>query len=413
MADPSFRGFIETTLDALLVFEGVRRGLLCKIERRLQDVEKRALVTSGAVFVFDEDETGIKRWTDGLNWSPSRTLGNFLVYRELDKRAEGAGRGKDAEASGSGAWPAAGEGSMSAAAHSSFEHRPFDPPQSTFEHRSTSQPAGAYTAETTRRRSLSDGSLERKPAGMLDRARERQLVGSLTSTYRFRSDGLVKKTISLSGLHLVAYYKIEDVTEGRLRSPTSHPELRSLEIASFLLEPGLYRLPPLVDVAPDGTMTYKGEADTGTGAMIIASALPITMSPGGGSTVSSLHLFDCLETHHSCRFDSVQYHLPSPVLLPSSHPLSSTALPAFAVPSRPPPPLIDRYPPSFDSTASSHTAIDLSPPTVPRPPTIRVGTPTRSPIPASRSRPWVRRGTTRRQEEARRRGSHLGWILSR
>ena len=37
------------------------------------------MVQSGAVFVFDEHESGIKRWTDGLVWSPSRILGNFLV----------------------------------------------------------------------------------------------------------------------------------------------------------------------------------------------------------------------------------------------------------------------------------------------------------------------------------------------
>ncbi|CAO3597762.1 unnamed protein product [Absidia cylindrospora] len=29
---------------------------------------------------------GIKRWTDGLVWSPSRIFGNFLIYRELDDR---------------------------------------------------------------------------------------------------------------------------------------------------------------------------------------------------------------------------------------------------------------------------------------------------------------------------------------
>lgn len=29
--------------------------------------------------VFDEGESGIKRWTDGLIWSPSRILSNFLV----------------------------------------------------------------------------------------------------------------------------------------------------------------------------------------------------------------------------------------------------------------------------------------------------------------------------------------------
>ena len=76
--DPPFRGYIETTFDALLVFEAARRGMIPRVTRRLIERE-RGMVQSGAVFVFDEQESGIKRWTDGLVWSPSRILGNFLV----------------------------------------------------------------------------------------------------------------------------------------------------------------------------------------------------------------------------------------------------------------------------------------------------------------------------------------------
>jgi hypothetical protein len=76
--DPPFRGYIETTYDSLLVFEAARRGLIPRVTRRLIERE-RGMVQSGAVFVFDEQESGIKRWTDGLVWSPSRILGNFLV----------------------------------------------------------------------------------------------------------------------------------------------------------------------------------------------------------------------------------------------------------------------------------------------------------------------------------------------
>ncbi len=76
--DPPFRGYIETTFDALLVFEAARRGMIPRVTRRLIERE-RSMVQSGAVFVFDEHESGIKRWTDGLIWSPSRILGNFLV----------------------------------------------------------------------------------------------------------------------------------------------------------------------------------------------------------------------------------------------------------------------------------------------------------------------------------------------
>ena len=46
MAEPAFDGFVESTLDALLIFEGCRRGALPKISRRLQEFEKRALVVS-------------------------------------------------------------------------------------------------------------------------------------------------------------------------------------------------------------------------------------------------------------------------------------------------------------------------------------------------------------------------------
>lgn len=53
----TFSGFIETTTDALLVFEACRRGKLPKINRRLQDRE-RGTIQSGTVFVFDEKESG-------------------------------------------------------------------------------------------------------------------------------------------------------------------------------------------------------------------------------------------------------------------------------------------------------------------------------------------------------------------
>lgn len=78
--DPPFRGFVETTYDALLIFEAARRGMVPRVTRRLIERE-RGMVQSGAVFVFDEHESGIRRWTDGYVWSPSRILGNFLVSR--------------------------------------------------------------------------------------------------------------------------------------------------------------------------------------------------------------------------------------------------------------------------------------------------------------------------------------------
>lgn len=268
MAEPAFRGFVETTLDALLIFEGCKRGQLGKITRRLQEVEKRRLIVSGAVFVFDEEQTGIKRWTDGLTWSPSRTLGNFLVYRELDKKG---GPSLSLE----GGWDDAANIALPPPTPGSMMDRP--PSQQQQDSQFAIQQQQPPLASTSSAVNLPNGnSMMARPrsgsesgALSLDRARERALVGSLTSSYRFRSDGLVKKTISLSKLHMIGYYKIEDVTSGRLRTPSSMPELFSLEISPAFLSASYFRLPPVVETGPDGKVRYKSEADqsitTGTG----------------------------------------------------------------------------------------------------------------------------------------------------
>lgn len=57
-ATETFHGFIETTTDTLLIFEACRRGILPKINRRLQERERGA-VKSGTVYVFDERESGM------------------------------------------------------------------------------------------------------------------------------------------------------------------------------------------------------------------------------------------------------------------------------------------------------------------------------------------------------------------
>src|ERR1700733_9884601 len=76
---PPFTGYVETTINALCLIHAARQGLIPRITRRLNDAERRTMIKSGAVFVFGVEESGIKRWTDGLLWSPSRIIGNFLV----------------------------------------------------------------------------------------------------------------------------------------------------------------------------------------------------------------------------------------------------------------------------------------------------------------------------------------------
>ncbi|KAF8142856.1 Gti1/Pac2 family-domain-containing protein [Mycena galopus ATCC 62051] len=226
-APPPWSGWIETTGDALLILEAARRGLIPRVTRRLVDGE-RGMIASGSVFVFNEDESGIKRWTDGFFWSPSRILGNFLLYRETDKKGAGHKWGRGRGGGGERGW---GRG------------------------RGRGRGRGGE--------SLSRPRNEVEPS--VNRHRERTLVGSLTNSYKFKADGLMKKTFSLTigGVpqHLISYYKVSDVEAGRLRAPSTLPELASLDISPTLLDRGNFRCPPKLEVGPDGVPRYRGEAD--------------------------------------------------------------------------------------------------------------------------------------------------------
>ena len=154
--EPPWSGWIETTGDALLILEAARRGLIPRVTRRLVDSERK-MITSGSVFVFDEDESGIKRWTDGFFWSPSRILGNFLLYRETDKRGTGH------------------RGPRSDAPSASDTNEQYNPEGIKVEGQSLSRPKG-----------------ENSEIG-IDKHRERTLMGSLTNSYKFKPEGLMKK----------------------------------------------------------------------------------------------------------------------------------------------------------------------------------------------------------------------------
>ncbi|KAI9476650.1 camp-independent regulatory protein Pac2, partial [Coemansia mojavensis] len=78
---------VMSTRDALTIFEACRRGILPQITRRLTESEKQQ-ITAGTIVVFDEKRAKMKRWTDGRMWTPSRIVGNFLMYRELDRKME-------------------------------------------------------------------------------------------------------------------------------------------------------------------------------------------------------------------------------------------------------------------------------------------------------------------------------------
>lgn len=68
-------------------------------------------------------------------------------------------------------------------------------------------------------------------------------------------------TIAGVSQHLISYYKVADVESGRLRSPSSLPELATLEISPEYLDKVHFRQPPRVEIGLDGIPRYRGEAD--------------------------------------------------------------------------------------------------------------------------------------------------------
>ncbi|KAJ7932035.1 Gti1/Pac2 family-domain-containing protein [Mycena leptocephala] len=98
-------------MNALRLIHAARQGVIPRITRRLNDAERRTMIKSGAVFVFSVEESGIKRWTDGLLWSPSR-----IVYREINERTNSRGSHKKLSPTDE---PSR---SLSATEHGTFKH---------------------------------------------------------------------------------------------------------------------------------------------------------------------------------------------------------------------------------------------------------------------------------------------------
>jgi hypothetical protein len=103
----TYHGYVRTPTDAIRLFEACRLGILPRVQRRLSEKERQS-IRSGSVFVWDEREAGMRRWTDGKSWSASRVSGSFLTYREM--------RASEVEASATGGGTTARRPSLAALA---------------------------------------------------------------------------------------------------------------------------------------------------------------------------------------------------------------------------------------------------------------------------------------------------------
>ncbi|CAF9917524.1 MAG: hypothetical protein GOMPHAMPRED_001292 [Gomphillus americanus] len=166
----TYHGHVRTPADAIILFEACRLGSLPRVQRRLSEKERQS-IKSGSVFVWDEREAGMRRWTDGKSWSASRVSGSFLTYREM-------------------------EGKRGGSSYGSTTGRPRRTPDSTKGSDSDVEPAG-----------------DEGPDG-----------------YRYKPDGLMKQSFSITTstgnhLHLISYYSRQS---GAAMQPSQDPALRHI-----------------------------------------------------------------------------------------------------------------------------------------------------------------------------------------
>ncbi|KAF4985853.1 hypothetical protein FDECE_16273 [Fusarium decemcellulare] len=165
----TYHGYVRTPADAIRLFEACRLGILPRVQRRLSEKERQS-IRSGSVFVWDEREAGMRRWTDGKSWSASRVSGSFLTYREMEGKRGG---GFSASRRGAGKTPDSGRGSD--------------------EDQDDGEPEG----------------------------------------YRYKADGLMKQSFSITTstgqhLHLISYYSRPQPGQPELQQPTNDPALRGI-----------------------------------------------------------------------------------------------------------------------------------------------------------------------------------------
>jgi hypothetical protein len=216
---PTFFGHIASTQDALLLFEACLNGTLNHVARRPHDRERPNLIKSGNVFIYEEHSSGIKRWTDGVPWSPSRILGNFLVYRELE--------------------------------------RPFPPGEKKRAMKRSKRSPGISKAQdlsgtpgTAMGNNYNASTIPLyldSPSNSLTKETERSLIGSLVDSYGFKDEGLVKKTVSVTvggvSHHLVSYYTVADVMSNKFSTPSKDMRFQHIIPRADLITNQSFRTP--------------------------------------------------------------------------------------------------------------------------------------------------------------------------
>ncbi|KAI4758572.1 hypothetical protein E4T52_09244 [Aureobasidium sp. EXF-3400] len=241
----TWHGLIQDSVDALVVFEACLSGTLQHILRRPYDHERASLIRSGSVFVYAEDTAGIRRWTDGIAWSPSRIIGNFLIYRELEKPQPSS------------------EKKPTIKRKRSSQERSVQATEG-YQDSKEVDTSGYHRLPPIPPLPMSPLNSKSSVPGMTDSddKEKRQLVGPLVDSYGFKLDGLIKKTMSITfegaSHHLVSYYTVEDVKQRKLLRPSNDIRLNGIAIRPELYIKQNFRTP--VEEQDQFAVDYSGHA---------------------------------------------------------------------------------------------------------------------------------------------------------
>ncbi|CAI4038459.1 hypothetical protein SMKI_05G0700 [Saccharomyces mikatae IFO 1815] len=245
--EPTFKGYIEDEDDALLILQATLDGKLKHIPRRPYEIERPYLIVSGSIFVFIEEISGIKRWTDGVSWSPSRISGKFLIYKELDKENTNSNAnitvnaGVTANANASSNSNSNASASANANATSSGNTDSSVIPNGTSGVRNNS-------SSKIKLPPLKNHQFDLPPTmnhSSFESEQDSSVSPSNRSNLPLKYTGLVKKTISvklkrppfnsIENLHIVSYYSVKDIKQNCLLTPKTSPFLKDIRPSQELI----------------------------------------------------------------------------------------------------------------------------------------------------------------------------------
>lgn len=281
----TYNGHVRTPADASILFEACHIGLLPRVQRRLSKKERQS-IKSGSVFVWEESEAGMRRWTDGRSWSASHVSGSFLTYREMEGKRGG----------------------------------------STFE---TSAPCESMQTSAEKESDGGPDGFRYKPDGLV-----KQSFSVTTDDGRH--------------MHLISYYSLSSQAEQRLVQPTNDPQLRHVRTEKGMCsEPTLHgqSTVPAVIRGPMGSPGYSHAAYQpsmyGRSPYDLAPPYMSAWAPPGSMHTPPPHSHYGPYSHHPACGHPMQHPL-QPVDGPNSY---DTAQPHLTCSALPPPPHHDRGPP--------------------------------------------------------------------